>query len=89
MEVTVVHKGDNHNHEKDGITIYIVNMGTNEIVIADRVRHVKMFKSEMESELYQLKISYDWSVEAEKNITSSEEIAKHISISIDIDAITT
>jgi hypothetical protein len=83
LEVSVVHKGDPHNHDKDSIDIYLINTATNEFLIADRVKHIKLFKVELESELYWLRIAYDWT----KEEGQAAEISKHVSINIDIDPI--
>ncbi len=48
---------------------------------------MRLFKYEIESELYELRVGFDWSKEIEKNITSQEEVMKHIAINIDIDPI--
>lgn len=52
METTVVHKGDHHIHDKDAINLYLINTATSEVLIATTVKHVKLFKVEVESELY-------------------------------------
>lgn len=47
MEVTIVHKGDHHNHDKEAINAYLINTATNEFVFAGRIKHMKLFKYEI------------------------------------------
>ncbi len=44
METTVVHKGDHHKHDKEGISLYLINTATGETLIAANIKHVKLFK---------------------------------------------
>ena len=47
LEVMVAHKGDHHVHDKESISIYLINTLTNEVLIADKVKHMKLFKVEI------------------------------------------
>lgn len=70
MEITIIHKGDNHNHDKDAVTVYLINTATGEFLFAGLIKHMKLFKYEIESELYELRVGFDWSKEIERNVSS-------------------
>jgi hypothetical protein len=83
-----MHKGDPHNHDKSPVSVYLINTATNEFLFAGNVKHMKLLKFEVESELYQLRVAYDWQQQDGRNAASQEEEElKHIAINIDIDPI--
>lgn len=39
-----MHKGDPHNHDKDSIEVYIINTATTEVLVSERIKHIKLIK---------------------------------------------
>ena len=66
LEVNVIHHSPILNGNSRAVGIYLVDWSSGEFVLSVGVKHVNLFKVELESELYELRVVYDWAKD-EKN----------------------